>query len=123
MPSRNSDITLLINYLQIGIDSETMAVQQVWGLDPYERWIESTLSMPIYTIGELQGWGDITPGLSYRIGWGEKWSVKFDPITGWVCIGETEMSENDSAIKFAEDTIAVLNNGNLKSLWLKPIFD
>lgn len=120
VPSRNADISLLIGYIHIGVDSETMTVQQVWGLYPHEGWIKKTLNIPSFIEGELMVEGDIQPGMTYRLDGNEKWTAKFDSRTGWVCVGESEIIKNDIVIKFADNTIAVINDGKLKSLWLRP---
>lgn len=120
VPSNNADILFLVGYLHIGVDSETMTAQQVWGLQPYESWIKKTLSIPDFIKGQLMVEGDILPGMSYRIEGSENWISQFDSQTGWVCIGESEKVKSDSFIKFADNTIAVINEGKLKSIWLKP---
>jgi hypothetical protein len=120
VPSRNADITLLVGYVNIGVDSETMTVQQIWGLHPYEDWIQETLNIPSFIEGELIVEGDIQPGMTYRLDGSEGWTAKFDSQTGWVCIGESETIKSDIAIKFADNTIAIINDSKLKSLWLKP---
>ncbi|MEL7648771.1 MAG: hypothetical protein AAGU76_11800 [Sedimentibacter sp.] len=120
VPSNNADILLLVGYLHIGVDSETMTVQQVWGFQPYEGWIKKTLSIPDFIEGELMVEGDILPGMSYRVNGGENWTAQFDSQTGWVCIGESEKVNRASFIKFADNTIAVINEGKLIALWLKP---
>lgn len=120
VPSRNADISLLVGYLHIGVDSETMTFQQIWGFQPYEGWIKKALNIPNFIEGELMVEGNIQPGMTYRIDGSEKWAAKFDSQTGWVCIGENEIAKNDSFIKFADNTVAVINNDKLKSLWLKP---
>ncbi|NMA64907.1 MAG: hypothetical protein GX957_01530 [Clostridiaceae bacterium] len=120
VPSRNADISLLVGYIHIGIDSETMTAQQVWGLYPCEGWVEKTLDIPSFIEGELIVEGDIQPGMTYRLDGSEKWTAKFNSQTGWVCIGESEIIKSDTIIKFAENTIAVINDSKLKSLWLKP---
>jgi hypothetical protein len=123
VPSNNADILLLVGYLHIGVDSETMTAQQVWGLQPYESWINKTLDIPNYIEGELMVEGDIVPGMTYRIEESENWTAQFDSGTGWVCIGESEKVKSTSFIKFADNTIAVINEGKLKALWLKPIIE
>lgn len=120
VPSRNADISLLVGYLHVGIDSETMTAQQVWGLCPFEGWDKITLNIPTFIEGELILEGDIQPGMAYRIDESEKWFVKYDSLSGWVCIGESEVMKNDTVIKFAGGTIAVISDGKLKSLWLNP---
>lgn len=118
--SRNTDIILLIGYLNLGIDSETMKAQQVWGFSPFESWGTNILRVPPYVTGELLLEGEIQPGTSWRIEGSEKWDTSFDSSSGWFCIGNSLYSETDTAIEFANDTIAVISNNHLKAIWMKP---
>ena len=47
----------------------------------------------------------------------------FDPNNGWVCIGELSTFEDKEVIEFARNTIVVLKDGEIISLWLKPTFE
>lgn len=121
-PSRNADITLMLNNLYLGIDSETMLVQQVWGFCPKLSWIERKLKAPLAPAGQLICSGGVQPGISKRLDKSKEWKAIFDRKTGWVCIGEQSSSQNEVAVEFAVNTIAVLDEEKLKAIWLKPNF-
>lgn len=123
IPSRNADITLLLGYLHVGVDSETMIVQQVWGLSPFEGWNRKALNVPSFIGGELLLEGELQPGMTYRIDRSETWIAKFDSKSGWFCIGDCETKKNDSVIEFANNTVAVISDGLLKAIWLKPVLE
>ena len=65
---------------------------------------------------------EVESGESERIVDVNEWKTFYDPSTGWVCIGNPVADKDEIAVKFATDTIAVLSNDNLKSLWLRPVF-
>ncbi|WP_042196909.1 hypothetical protein [Paenibacillus camerounensis] len=118
-PSRNSDITLMLDFLYLGFDSETMLAQQVWGYNPYVTWNERNLISPCYFVGELRLQELFEPGTSNQLK--EKWDTSYDSKTGWLCIGNEKHSKNDIGVEFANDIIAVVaDTGELKSIWLKP---
>lgn len=121
LPSKNADITLLLGYLYVGIDSEMMSVEQVWGFCPFESWYEQKLEYPRAFEGKLFLKEKLDPGMSYKMD--GKWTVKYDPESGWVCLGNDAISANDVAIEFAHNSIAVIADSMLKSLWLKPEFE
>lgn len=121
-PSRNADITLMINNLYLGIDSETMLAQQVWGYSPKSSWINKKLRVPLSSIGELNLFERVEAGLSKRLIGSESWKTSFDPEIGWVCIGDENLSYHEIAVEFATNTVAVLDGEKLISIWLKPIF-
>lgn len=120
-PSRNADITLMIGYIYLGIDSETMLAEQIWGYSPMLGWREKRLHLPNYIVGELKLNEKIESGISKRLISIEELQVNYDQKSGWICIGNEYVVQNEVAVEFATNTIAVLNNkDNLKSIWLKP---
>lgn len=121
-PSRNADITLMINNLYLGIDSETMSALQVWGYSPKSSWINKKLRVPLSSNGKLKLSERVEAGLSKKLLGSESWKTNFDPETGWVCIGDENLSHQEIAVEFATNTIAVLDGEKLISIWLKPIF-
>lgn len=121
-PAQNTDITLMVGYLYLGIDSETMLARQVWGYSPSSSWMKKILKVPTYFSGDLSLQEEIQAGLSQRLGDSENWTTYYDPDTGWVCIGDDSFSKNDIAVEFATNTIAVLKEENLKAVWLQPVF-
>jgi hypothetical protein len=119
-PSRNADITLLNKNLYIGFDSETMIAQQVWGFCPRARWLNKELKVPLTLDGQLILSENIEAGISKNLT--KNWTVNFDSKIGWVCIGDDSFSQNDVAIEFAANIIAILDRDKLKAIWLKPNF-
>lgn len=119
-PSRNSDITLMIGYIYLGIDSETMSVQQIWGYSSNFSWIEKELKVPAYFKGELILNEELEGGISKRLIESDEWQTSYDRNTGWVCIGNEFIEQNEIAVEFAKNTIAVLDRGILKAIWLRP---
>lgn len=49
-----------------------------------------------------------------------KWEIYFDKVTGWFCFGNPNIQ--NSGYNFATNTIAVLSNGDLVAIYVKPIF-
>ncbi|QLY80375.1 hypothetical protein [Clostridium intestinale] len=121
-PSKNTDITLMIGYISVGIDSETMLALQIWGFSPSTSWIEKKLELPTYFTGELYLKEEIEAGVSKRLIESSTVKTKYDKESGWICIGDESMLKNEIAVEFATNTIAVLSANTLKSLWVKPIF-
>lgn len=121
-PSKNSDITLMIGYIYLGIDSGTMLAQQIWGYSSKLSWGEKKLKIPTYFKGELLLEEEIEAGMSKRLVESGRWQTSYDKGTGWVCIGNECISQNEVAVEFAKNTIGVLDGGTLKSIWLRPTF-
>lgn len=123
IPRRNSDITLIVGYLNIGFDSEGMYANQVWGFSPDDSWINKDLDVPVFKKGKLTLKGNFRPGLSWRIDKDNMWKSYFDKKTGWYCIGNTVTDNEDIGVEFASNIISVVNNKKLKAIWLKPFFE
>ena len=45
----------------------------------------------------------------------------YDEENGWICIGNPQC-ENGVAVEFAQNTLMVLVNSDLKAIWIKPEF-
>lgn len=119
-PMQVANSTVLINNLNMSIDFNNCATQ-VWGYNSYLGWIETKLVLPnskkgkLILVDELE---DIE-----RIEGSSDWSAHYDPISGWICIGNCKNYPDDKVVEFASATIAVINNiYELKALWLKPSF-
>jgi len=121
-PLVNSDIGILIGYVNIGIDSETMLVKQVWGYSSKAVWKEKKLKTPDFTPTGVLVCGNLLPGMTYRYDNAGDWDTQFDPESGWICIGNIEVEDFDTAVEFMRNGGFVISNGSLKSIWLKPDF-
>lgn len=121
-PRKNSDISLVINYIYLGIDSREMCINELWGFSPKEGWITQTLTPPDCIAGAVKLIGDFEPGKSYRYNRNDIWQVFFDQSSGWVCIGDSIISVQDKAITLANNACITISNGQCKSIWIKPVF-
>jgi len=123
IPKANSDIIILINYINIGFDSDTMSANQIWGFLPKESWKMQKLDIP-KTIheGELILKGEYDSG-SWRVDKDKIWQTYYDTEKQWVCIGNPVIKESFFCIEILENVVAVLNESkHLKSLWVQPNF-
>ncbi|MDB2152532.1 hypothetical protein [Clostridium butyricum] len=121
-PIYSADYLLLIGYTNLSFDSESKNACQVWGCNPINTWINKILKKPKSIRGNLILDTELELGDNKRYVEAGEWTTYFDKRNGWVCIGEYEEENNDIAVEFAENTIAVVNQENLKALWLKPMF-
>ncbi len=122
VPVLNNDIILLLGYIHIGVDSNTMKLQQIWGLSSKFSWVEKRLGIPNSKKGEVIVNEDIDPGLTKRIANSFEYGVSYDKVSGWICIGDYNVLHEDISVEFAKNTVAVIADGVLKALWLKPKF-
>ncbi|WBW98147.1 hypothetical protein [Oceanirhabdus sp. W0125-5] len=121
-PIQNSDCTLLIGYINLTFDSETKLACQVWGYNDINTWISRELVKPNSIKGRLYLEDGIDAGENIRLIDAGVWTTYFDKNSGWVCIGNDKIEDNDFSVEFAKNTIAVTNQNRLKALWLKPYF-
>lgn len=121
-PIYSADYSLLIGYISLSFDSETKCACQVWGCNPINVWVNKDLNKPKSIKGDLLLDDEIETGDNKRLIEAGAWTTYFDKSTGWVCIGNYEEESNDVAVEFANNTIAVINQNNLKALWLRPKF-
>lgn len=122
-PSANVDINVAIAYLNLGVDSEDMCVKCLWGFSPRESWKEVNLFVPPAIEGMLRLVGEYEAGLTWRIDRNKMWESYFDKKSGWYCIGNSTLEEEDTAVKIINNMIAVVDNASeLKAVWVYPIF-
>jgi len=50
------------------------------------------------------------------------WKTFYDKTSVWICIGSPLYEKDDFSVEFATNTIVVLRNNKLTSIWLKPDF-
>lgn len=122
-PSVNVDINVAIAYLNLGVDSEDMCVKCLWGFSPRESWKEVKLFAPSAIEGELRLVEEYEAGLTWRIDKNKMWESYFDKKSGWYCIGNSMLEEEDTAVKVINNMIAVVDNASeLKAVWVHPTF-
>jgi len=118
-PRRSTGLaSLLVNDIQIGVD-EDGTLLHVWGYCPSESWKRTRLNVPVASLNKLRMVDiDIVPGVSKRLNPMKRWDVAFDESSGWLCIGNA--ASGGEAVGFAPGAVAVVENGELTSLWLHP---
>lgn len=122
-PSANVDINVSISYLNLGINSEDMCVKCLWGFSPRESWKETKLFVPAAIEGNLRLVGEYEAGLTWRIDKNKMWKSYFDKKSGWYCIGNSMLEEEDTAVRVINNMIVAIDNiSELKAVWVHPIF-
>ncbi|MEK7528602.1 MAG: hypothetical protein AAB592_02465 [Patescibacteria group bacterium] len=117
--------SIAINDLQLEFDLETFQILYIYGLCTYcLYWKQSILYPPPASHGkffaEFMTNKEILPGMSYGYTEPAEWPVYVDFDSGWVCIGQPEVAQKIQAVEFATNSIAVLDNGKLIAIWLRP---
>lgn len=115
--SNELNFTLYVNYIGLMVGQKNY-VESLDGFCPYGSWISINLVVPEYKKGLLKVEADVEPGFSYRINDFE-WPAYMNQEK-WVCIGNPQAT--GETLEFLQDCVAVVNEGTLKSLWLKPTF-
>ena len=64
----------------------------------------------------------VIPGVSHRLTEPSAWPILVNPQSGWICIGDPEVSEPFESVEFASDTIAVLKDGALRDPWFAHFY-
>lgn len=110
-----------IGTLQIGIDEDQRLVS-VWGMCPYSTWREGRLTIPRLSSGAVvaDGLADLPLGHTVPVDSGSRWPIVRDPNSGWICVGDHEVTKYDQFIEFASGCAVGLSGGELVGLWLHP---
>jgi hypothetical protein len=114
--------SVLINDLQLAIDDEGQ-ILFAFGFCPLVRYSRIAVLPPIPVPGlRLQVCLDdeIVPGVGYRLTAPGQWPVSVNTDSGWLCIGDSTSSDADTSVEFASRSVAVVHNGELKCVWLRP---
>jgi hypothetical protein len=114
--------SVLVNQLELLIEEDTNVILAVYGYCPYHSWISRSLAIPPSQPNGLKVETD-TPlgmGVALRLN-DERWPAYVDYTTGCVVIGSPEVASGMISIAFAPGATAILNDGRLFSLWLRPL--
>lgn len=118
--------SLMMNTLQLAFELSQLRILYAWGYNPYVNWKLMKSPTPIFKSGQLffefdsEDKNDLFPGVGFDIKKDFEWPIYININSGWVCIGDPEAKSHTEAVEFATDTIAVLDNGELEALWIKP---
>ena len=114
--------SFLIGTLQLEVDIASSICLYPCGYCPSVTWRLTSLVAPPSRPGALRFSCDepLTEGIS--VGLEDMIVVQFffDPQTGWFCAGDNQISPDISAVEFATDCMAVVIDGRLVSLWIRP---
>jgi hypothetical protein len=108
-----------VNELQLQLD-EQGRVLYADGYCPHVGWSETQATPPSAHRATLFVKDvDFVAGVSVALST-SRWTVSVNRSMGWVCVGEQRSSASCSAVEFASGSIAVVDGGSLKAIWLKP---
>lgn len=115
------DGTILVRDLNIDFDLHTKEALTIWGYHPHTRWKRATLRVPYAFPGNLlleekRGLLEIV-----RLPESEAWQSQYDAKTRWLCVGDPQLEDEDQAVEFLTNAIAVIKRTDLKAIWLKPV--
>ena len=123
-PWNDVNFSVLIGqgYNSLDIKLQTGRVLQVTGLNPNYNWIEKELVAPIFQRGILTVLFDKKYQEGTGIQYANDWETYFNHKTGWVCIGNPDCNNESKGVEFAQNSVAVIDNGQLSSIWIRPQF-
>ena len=118
----NFSILIEQGYNSLDVKLETDRVFQVTGINPNYNWIEKELVAPVFQRGILTVSFDEKHQEGTGIQYANDWQTYFNRKTGWVCIGNPDCSIESKSVEFAKNSVAVIENGKLYSIWIRPQF-
>jgi len=110
-----TDSSVMINCLEVGIDSETGIVQQISGYHAYLIWKSAGLTPPEAKDGALVMTDKIKGGVTYQMK--DNVTTYYDKSNGWLCIGARDC-DNAEYVRFCENCIATVGDGKLAAIWV-----
>ena len=109
------DFDIVVNYLILtAVEGKIIEVS---GFCPYGAWTKSSYTVSKYTKGILRVIDNLEPGFSYRLN-DVDWPIYVNVQTGWVCVGNP--TAPGEGVEFMDNCVAIIGNGELVALWLKP---
>jgi hypothetical protein len=111
--------SVLVNDTELEVD-ERGTVLCVTGLCPHPAWQRTGYEPPQARRLSLRvdANAEWVPGISRRLTGPSALPIFVNPRIGFVCIGDPQ--QRAEAVEFAPGCIALLNEGNLVALWLRP---
>jgi hypothetical protein len=113
--------TIQLNDLQLAVNAEGRVLYP-WGYCPLIRFAETKHIPPPSRSGTLliQFVDDLIPGVTVRLINESGWPVAINRQEGWVCLGDPLPPQCCEVVEFASSAVAVLSEGKILALWLKP---
>lgn len=123
-PWRENNYSLMLGaaYTSLDINLEDMTAVQISGCNPKRIWKKCNLTPPTAKEGVLNFVTDeeLLPGSGFD--YSDDWQTLYNPKNGWICLGNPYYNNLFECVKFARDTIAVVQEGKLTALWVCPVF-
>lgn len=115
--------SFVVDTLQLEVDIESSTCLYLWGYCPRGRWTKSTLMAPASRSGLLKVVSStrLQPGVSVGLEGMVEPKMRFDPISGWFCIGRSDVGRECRSVEFASGCLAVVEDQVLRSLWIRPV--
>lgn len=112
------DFELSINQLCLTVVNQV--ITQITGYLPNSSW-NSTVKIPSSQVNSanLIIVDKYECGFCYRV-FNDEQPVSFNYSLGWICIGN--VNAKGEWIEFIKNCIAVIEDNNLKAIWIKPKF-
>lgn len=125
LAGQSGTASLSIGTLTIEIGIETKKALYASGYHPHTAWTWGRLppisALPGFITLDVP-W-ELIPGVGYEIVEVGQRDTTYDPASGWVCVGDSEVHSADQIMEFSRSTVAVVRNGSLVSLWLQPTWE
>src|ERR1017187_2795429 len=112
--------SFLIGTLQLEVNIDRNLCLFPWGYCPTQSWTLCELHPPEGKAGGLRYCADAPLHQGVSVGLPTCNVMSYDRTTGWFCAGEPEASGDIQCVEFASDCCAVICNGSLVALWLRP---
>ena len=107
-------------YCELSIAKFNLKIYSFEGVNFKDNWINTNLKFPNSLKGELYV-NDIIIDNNDGIWYAKNWNTYYDNKNNFICIGDYIVNIDDIAVEFCKNTIAVIDKGKLKAIWLKNI--
>lgn len=121
-PWLECDCSIMIGtgYNSLDVDLNTNKVVHISGLNPKSNWKSGVIHPPKAKLGvlKIESSENLISGIG--ITYAENWVTTYDRRSGWLQIGNYNIINKFEFVNFANNTIAVIDNNDLKSILVKP---
>jgi hypothetical protein len=111
-----TDACLLINDLELSINTQTNFVCGVSGLNCHLAWKKANITFPNAENGKLLVCDKLESGDVFRIKSG--WTTYFDCSKKCICFGKKDLVDCKS-VRFGNNIVASLENEDIAALWIQ----
>lgn len=111
-----TDASLLINDLELAIDTQTNIVYGVSGFNCHLEWVKADVSFPNAENGRLLVCDKLDSGDVFRIKSG--WTTYFDCSKKCICFGKKDLGDCKS-VRFGNNIVASIENDDIVALWIQ----